>query len=698
MIERGYFDDKPEAIVPYYANSLDQDVLISPISAPNPELNNDTFSVSVPAVVGGGSVVNGMGYIRGGREDYDAWEALGNPGWGWNDLLPYFRKSTTFTPPVPEAVNEFNITWDSSAYDNRPLHVHIPSFQYPDINTLWEAFRSQDDVPVRGGDDAGNGPGAYWLPSTIDGRDMTRSTARKAYYDPVNTTRPNLHLLTGHTAREILFTGSGSSLTANGVRIVSRANNSTRQVYVRKEVILAAGAIQTPQLLQVSGIGPSSVLQASGIRVKKDLPAVGANLQDHATTILIFSLTNQSFPNPDTLTTNSTYLAEAWAEYLANLTGPISAAPASSAILFGLPHLNSSAAASATAAKLLSQSSLSYLPSIYSFTPSLLRGFLLQRSLLAKSFLSPNSSIVAHSMPGNGFMPAPLLKPLSRGTVTLNPSDPFGLPIVQYNTLQNPIDADNVLAIIRRARAFWTSPALIKRFGPITEVSPGAQFQTDKEILDELKRNHAVFWPSLAHPSGTCAMMPEELGGCVDPELKVYGVGGLRVVDASIMPLIVGGGLQATVYAVAEKAAGLVKGRRPPVEVEVCRDDVTEGDLEEEGTTAGDGGDESADGEAGANRLGGFTWGFPRRSTNNIPPAPDRQSNGREDEKSEGKVHPLYWTSNPGGSIRTREASDDSNFRAPEDTETSDDPEDDPENEEVSAARIVASLVTLQRR
>ncbi|KAK3400679.1 GMC oxidoreductase-domain-containing protein, partial [Sordaria brevicollis] len=414
VIERGDFDDKPEAIIPYYANGLDVDVLISPTSAPNPQLNNDTFSVAVPAVVGGGSVVNGMGYLRGSREDYDVWKALGNPGWGWDDLLPYFRKSTTFTPPTPEAVNEFNITWNPSAYDNGPLHVHIPSFQYPDVPTLWDAFGSQDDVPVRAGENAGNGPGAYWLPSTIDGRDMTRSTARKAYYDPVNGTRPNLHLLTGHMAREILLTGSGPALTANGVHVVSRANNSTRRVYARKEVILAAGAIQTPQLLQVSGIGPSSVLKAAGIRVKRDLPAVGANFQDHATTILIFSLNNQSFPNPDTLTANSTYFEAAWAEYLANLTGPISAAPASSAILFGLPHLNSSAAASATASKLLTLSStetLSYLPSIYSSTPSLFRGFRLQCSLLAKSFVSLNSSIVAHSMPGNGFMPAPLLKP-----------------------------------------------------------------------------------------------------------------------------------------------------------------------------------------------------------------------------------------------------------------------------------------------
>lgn len=228
-------------------------------------------------------------------------------------------------------------------------------------------------------------------------------------------------------------------------------------------------------------------------------------------------------------------------------------------------------------------------------------------------------------------MPAPLLKPLSRGTVTLDPSDPFGLPVVQYNTLQNPIDRDNVLAIVRRAREFWRSPVLVERFGPITEVSPGAQFRTDEEILDELKRNHGIFWPSLAHPSGTCAMMPERVGGCVDAELKVYGVKRLRVVDASVMPLIVGGGLQATVYAVAEKAADLIKGKgnsHRRDRGQRARDALEE--TEEEGTgkdkesDVDDQGDEveSEAGTESTNRLGGYTWGFPRKRAEDPESAP----------------------------------------------------------------------------
>jgi choline dehydrogenase-like flavoprotein len=130
--------------------------------------------------------------------------------------------------------------------------------------------------------------------------------------------------------------------------------------------------------------------------------------------------------------------------------------------------------------------------------------------------------------------------------------------VVQYNTLLNPVDADIILAMVKHARSFWGSPRLAI-LGPV-ELLPGQQFQTDDEIMAGLIQ-HGVLWPSLAHPSGTCAMMPEGLGGCVDPTLKVYGFGKLSVVDASILPMIPSAPLQATMYAVAEKAADLIKSR-----------------------------------------------------------------------------------------------------------------------------------------
>ena len=559
VIERGDFDDKPEAIIPYYGNLLDTSVLMRVPSAPNEKLNNSTYSVAAAAVVGGGSVVNGMGYTRGSKADYDSWEALGNPGWGWKGLFPYFLKSTTFLPPTLDSVAQWNITWDPSAYGNGPLHVHIPSFQYPDIATFWQALRNEPGVVARNGSNLGAGSGAFWNPVTIDARDMTRSTARKAYYDPVAATRPNLHLLRGQTAAEILF-APGISLRANGVRIVSRLDNSTRSIYATKEVILAAGAMMTPQLLQASGIGPATVLKAAGVVVKKDMPAVGANFQDHPTAFVSYALANQSFPNPNTITNNATYNSTVWDEYFANKTGPIAAVGGSTVLYLTRPEIDSPAAAAALVRELLAQPAASYLPPIYGVSTALLRGFEAQRAILARQLNSSSTAITLTAFTGGGSTAAPLFKPLSRGTVTLNPADPNGLPIVSFHTLMNPIDGKNVAAMVRRVRAFWQNPKLAS-LAP-SEVTPGPQFRTDDEILGELTTNNAIFRPSLAHPSCTCAMLPERLGGCVGPDLKVYGIRGLRIVDASVMPIIPAGALQGTVYAVAEKAADLIKGRR----------------------------------------------------------------------------------------------------------------------------------------
>ena len=499
-----------------------------------------------------------MGAARGSQADYDAWEELGNPGWGWRGLLPYFKKSTTFTPPSPETVKRWNITWDPAFYARGPLQLHISDFQYPDIATFRDALRNQPGSRVLGDSNAGLGPGAYWTAQVIDPRNQTRSSARSAYYDPVHKSRPNLHLVTGQTATSILFSRE-KPLTAKGIRIVSRLDKKARSVYAKKEVILSSGAVMTPQLLQVSGIGPATVLKAAGVPVKLHLPSVGANLQDHATAVAQFGLGRQSFPNPDTIATNATYNATVWAEYFANKTGPITTPNGNTIIYYSLPQvLGSEAAARAVASRLLAQDPTLYLPSAYSKNPSMLKGFLAQRAILADRFTTNTSSFMGSPFRGNGFSPSPMLKPLSRGEITLNLTDPSALPVVQYNTFMNPIDEENAVAIVRRQRRFWQSPELAP-LGPITEIAPGPQLQTSEEILGELKRNPFAFFPSLAHPTGTCAMMPEKLGGCVDSKLRVYGVKGLRVVDASVIPLTVGTALQATVYAVAEKAADIIK-------------------------------------------------------------------------------------------------------------------------------------------
>lgn len=305
----------------------------------------------------------------------------------------------------------------------------------------------------------------------------------------------------------------------------------------------------------MSGIGPKNVLEAAGIKVKKDLQAVGANLQDHPTVIMQFNLSNQQFPNPDSIFNNATYNASVWQEYFTTHTGPIASGRSGMAAFLSLPQITTEAGS--IAANLLSQNAIDFLPSVYKFPP-LLRGFEAQRKILAKRFTSNTSGVAGYPFRGNGASPAPFHKTTSRGTITLNLTNPHELPVVQFNTLQNPTDTAIILAIVKHARAFWTSPELA-HFNPV-EIIPGAQYQTDERLLAALKAGPLL--PSLAHPVGTCAMMPERLGGCVGSDLKVYGVKGLRVVDASIIPLIQGGVLQAGVYGIGEKAADIIKGRR----------------------------------------------------------------------------------------------------------------------------------------
>ena len=171
-----------------------------------------------------------MNYMRGSKADYSTWEALGNSGLNWYSLQPYFRKGTSFYPPSPHTMNNWNITYDSSLYDHGPLSVSIDNFQWPDLATFWSAWRARAGIPKPVDTSSGDGPGVYWMQNTIDPRDGTRATARKAYYDPV-CGRRNLVLLTGFTGREILFEG----LRAKGMEIVSRDDGEVSRVFARKE-------------------------------------------------------------------------------------------------------------------------------------------------------------------------------------------------------------------------------------------------------------------------------------------------------------------------------------------------------------------------------------------------------------------------------------------------------------------------------
>ncbi|KAF1343514.1 alcohol oxidase [Lizonia empirigonia] len=485
VLETGTITEDINTIIPTLGNNINHALQYSIDSAPDPGL--------------GGLMINGMAFDRASAADYNAWERLGNPGWGWDGLLPYFKKSTTFTPPKLTG-KDFNITYNASFYGiDGPIQASFPNFEFPDVKVI------------------------------------TRSDARRTYYDSVRN-RTNLELLTGVEANRVLF----ENLTAKGVQFTNLASKTVSKVYARREVILAAGSVFTPKILQLSGIGPAEVLEAAGVKVKKDLAAVGANLQDHPNANMFWSTQNLSIPNPG-FASDPAQNASAWTQYYTDRTGP--------SITSNYIQIVSSIRA---------QKSTEYLPAIYRKNPHLLRGYEAAKSITTELLAGTKAAAVEIPMNAFGLAIAAVQRPLSRGYVALNATNPSGTPIVQFNTFQNPADRIMMTEAVRWTRRHWQSP-ILARFSP-AEVIPGVTAQSDDEIIDALLEQRALT-ATFAHQSGTCAMMPEEFGGCVSSNLTVYGTKKLSIVDASMIPLIPATHLQATMYAVAEKAADLIKMR-----------------------------------------------------------------------------------------------------------------------------------------
>lgn len=504
-----------------------------------------------------------MFFDRGSASDYDAWEALGNPGWSFSDLLPYFKKSVTFTPPTPEVAAAYNYTWDiPGAYGgNGEIQVSFPPYQFPGQEPVWAAWKEMGIEKPREAAN-GNAIGAIIAPSSLDPVMRTRSYARTAHYEPFRN-RSNYHLLTGHQVTEVLFNNGDNStisrsspLRAIGAQFIKTGTtlNKPLSVHARREVILAAGALWTPWLLQRSGIGPSPLLHQANIPVLHDLPGVGANFQDHPVGGGVWNWSLNPFsPKVEDLSSNQTFYNEAWREYVEEGTGPLTPARGSQAAFLPLRDVAGEEWEDVLFA-LRSQNSTPYLPA--SYTPTQHAGFAAQQALTNTLLSHPDSAAFEFLFGAAPLMQGVLMRPLSRGTVGINPLSPDDVPVVDYRTFSNPLDIQLATLLIPFIRRFNGLPAF-SSLGAI-ELDPGPNTTSKQSIQSYLR---GAFAPSLAHAAGTAAMMPLELGGVVDAELRVYGTEGLSVVDASVMPVLPATHLCATVYAVAERGADLVKRR-----------------------------------------------------------------------------------------------------------------------------------------
>jgi len=373
-------------------------------------------------------------------------------------------------------------------------------------------------------DGAGGTHGLFWIPSSINPVTYDRSFSKNGHYD--NITRDNYELIVEHRVNKILFDGT----TASGVQFVPTVGDGVAvSVKAKKEVILAAGAIHTPHVLQLSGIGPKALLEKARIDVVVDLPGVGQKFQDQGyVSSVAFEFTNGRPPSP--------------AVDVERITGPTMSFNVVARLGFPLvtEHFESIADAYA------GQNPADHLPA--NTAPEVVAGYAAFQKLHAAQLKKKNVSFLGYLVnpgPGGNVMH---LHSLSHGSVNIDPSKPFSEPIVDYRALSNPTDLQIIMSNIRWLRKLMANEAFTP-YAP-KETNPGANVDSDEDLGAWVR---GVYIPTLYHPIGTAAKMPRELGGVVDEGLLVHGTKGLSVVDASIMPSMPGGPTSQTVYMIAEK-------------------------------------------------------------------------------------------------------------------------------------------------
>ncbi|KAG8156909.1 hypothetical protein KVR01_013322 [Diaporthe batatas] len=524
-------------------------------SPPVASVNNRAATVILGLTVGGGSAINGQVLDRGSKYDYDEWARLGSPqfddaadSWDWEHFGPSFEKSLFLTEPSDDLVDEYGYTWDSSFYKGDSIEASFPPFQWPVQHIGRDAYE-EIGVPQPKTCDGGDKHGLCWVPTAQNSQTVQRSHAGDGHYARVAHSLPNLDLLVKHKVTRLV---TDKAETVPGVEVRALSGGDVKTIRPRREVILSAGAIHTPQILQRSGIASAKYLQSEGIKVVEDLPGVGQNFQDHCGVPIVFNYDSPS-PMESDMTTNETFAAEAVAQFRERpARGPYTLGMANSIAYQPLRDVTPKweNIVADIRAQIEDRSALQYLPSTAADTVQ--NGYLAQLEILAQALEHPEHPIL--EMPfATGPETAFLLKPLSRGSVVLNTSDHDATPIVNYATGANPIDLDIMATYVDYFRRLYSTSTWQERNA--VEVAPGANV-TEHDALVEFVRDTVI--QSLMHPCCTAAMLPREKGGVVDSSLSVYGISGLRVADCSIIPTLPAAHTTTPAYAIGEKAAEII--------------------------------------------------------------------------------------------------------------------------------------------
>ena len=495
MLEAGGRDWNPWIHIPvgYFRTMYDPKVSWCFKTEADPGLNGRSIDWPRGKVIGGSSSINGLLYVRGQHQDYDRWRQMGNTGWGWEDLLPLFRRSESHEGGD-----------DGLRGRSGPLTVSRMPFHRP-ICDAWVKAAESIGYP-RNEDYNGaeqEGVGYYQLTT----RKARRCSAARAYLAPVRK-RANLEVVLRARATGLLFAGR----RVTGVAYRDAAGRQ-REVRANREVVLCGGAIGTPQLLMLSGIGDEQSAATAEIDLRVSSPAVGKNLQDHLQARLVHSCAEPTLNDEVNSLPRRIGMA---LEYGFLRRGPMTMAA------------------------------------------SLAHGFLKTDERLETPDIQFHIQPWSADKPGEGVHSFSAftssvcqLRPESRGEIRLTSPSPLANPAIHPNYLATPLDQQTMVAGVRIGRQITAAEPL--RSGILRELQPGLDIESDDELLDWI-RDTAV---TIFHPTGTCRMGPDT-GSVVDPQLRVRGVGGLRVADCSIMPEIVSGNTNAAAIVIGEKASDLI--------------------------------------------------------------------------------------------------------------------------------------------
>jgi choline dehydrogenase-like flavoprotein len=509
---------------------------------PQPALKNRILSQNRGKVLGGSSALNLMTYDRSSAAEYDGWEEVGNPGWGFGTFEGMMNRAENFT--------SFNTKWygndeDGINFDGPvrgTINRFIPAHQNPWVPTL-NSLGIKSNKAYMGG----NPLGVMYSPSSIDPTHYNRSYSANAY---IPLAGRNLAIMVGTTVAKINLKQDSHGYDANGVTLTNGI-----AINANREVILSAGSFLSPGLLEMSGIGNKTILAAANIKQLIDLPGVGENLQDHFRIQTSYQV-KPNFTSFDILRYNTTYATEQlqlWIDGTYSIydhTGSAYSFMTWKQAIGNDSTLRALAKAAVGPSKhpadtkkleWLSDQSIPQLEIIMSDGYTGVKGY----------------PAVGTPLYGKGFFSllAAVMHPLSRGTVHINVTNPLGKPIIDPNYLSNDYDLQAAIYAIKKCRQIATTAPLSGVWD--SEYEPGLnKVNTDAEWKDFVLNTTLTIY----HPVGTCAMLPRNDGGVVDPKLVVYGTRNLRVVDASIMPVLISAHLQTAVYGIAEMAADIIIG------------------------------------------------------------------------------------------------------------------------------------------